>query len=319
MVRRRDRPERGREGKRPDGGSARSVAATSAARASSLLSGGVPAARVWRILGEEPGAALELVEVAARIKSGHANAVALAACEGPEWRVLAAAWSLAEHSGAPVARMLDRIAESLASLERLGERRSVLLAGPRATIRLVAALPLVALLFGAALGFDPLAVLLSPAGAAIAVLGVALLFAGVRWAKLLTDRLAAAEWVAGLEYELCWIALSGGASPQSALRSVADRIDAFGAQWVRLSALRGDGKVQSVLRAASAHGTPAGPMLLAEATAARAQALADLEQRAERLAVQVLLPIGVCVLPSFIVLGVIPVLMAVMGSLDPLV
>lgn len=32
---------------------------------------------------------------------------------------------------------------------------------------------------------------------------------------------------------------------------------------------------------------------------------------------RVLLPIGVCVLPSFIVLGVLPVLFAVMGSLGP--
>ncbi len=296
----------------------RSVAATAALRAASLLGGGVSSAKVWRVLGEEPGAPDELVEIAKRVASGQPGEVALAAVGDPEWRVLAAAWSLALHSGAPIARMLERMAEALVSLERVGNRRSVLLAGPRATIRLVSSLPLVAMLFGAILGFDPIAVMLSPAGAVLGALGGVLLLVGVRWAKVLADRLAAAEWVSGLECELCWIALSGGAAQHAALRNVADRADAFAVAWVRLGALRRDGAVQQVLRAATAHGTPAGSMLLAEAAAARARTLAELERQAERLAVSVLLPIGVCVLPSFIVLGVLPVLLAVMGSLGPI-
>lgn len=298
---------------------ARSVAAVSALRAAALLRGGVPAGKVWRVLGEEPGAPPQIVAIAERVSEGYENSVALASCLEPEWRVLAAAWALAQQSGAPIALMLERIAEALISLERLRERRSVLLAGPRATIRLVGALPIVALLMGALLGFDPLAVLLSPAGAILAVVGGLLLLFGVRWAKALTDRLASAEWVSGLECELCWIALSGGASQQVALRSVVDVVDRFGVGWVKFSTMRSDGSVCGVLRVATSHGTPAGPMLLTEASAARVRTLTELEREAERLAVRVLLPIGVCVLPSFIVLGVLPVLFAVMGSLGPIV
>ncbi len=292
--------------------------AAAALRAASLLRGGVPSSRVWRMLGEEVGAPPVLAALAARIASGHDSAGALAETDGPEWRLLAAAWRLAERSGAPLAEMLDRIAAALVSLERLGERRSVLLAGPRATIRLVAALPIVALLLGGALGFDPFAVLLGPVGALLASLGGALLLAGVHWARSLTSRLAAAQWVAGLECELCWIALSGGAVPADALRRVANEADRFAVEWVRLSALRRDGPVVSVLRAAAALGAPAGPMLLAEADAARSRLLAELERAAERLGVRVLLPIGLCILPSFVLLGVLPVLLAVMGSLGPL-
>lgn len=295
-----------------------SVAAGSALRAAVLLRGGVPAAKVWRVLGEEPGAPPQLVGIAERVSEGCENSRALASCAEPEWRVLAAAWALAQQSGAPVALMLERIADALVELERLRERRSVLLAGPRATIRLVGALPIVALLMGALLGFDPLAVLLSLAGAVIATVGGVLLLLGVYWAKTLTDRLASAEWVSGLECELCWIALYGGASQQRALRRVVDAIDQFGVSWVKLSSMRSEGTVHGVLRVATAHGTPAGPMLLAEANAARVRTLTGLEREAERLAVRVLLPIGVCVLPSFIVLGVLPVLFAVMGSLGPL-
>lgn len=296
----------------------RSPAARAALRAATLLRGGVPASQVWRRLAQEVDAPTELLDISQRIADGWSSAAALAACQGQEWRVLAVAWHLAEQSGAPISAVLERIAAALASLERLGQRRSVLLAGPRATIRLVAALPAVALFFGAILGFDPIPVLLSPAGAVLAVFGAVLLFAGVRWANRLTDQLAEAEWVSGLECELCWIGLSGGAAPVEALRRVVDGVDRARARWVRLSAMTRDGVVHTVLDAAAALGTPAGPMLLAEAESVRTRAFAELEREAERLGVRVLLPLGVCVLPSFIVLGVLPVLLAVMGSLGPL-
>lgn len=189
-----------------------STVASAALRAAALLRGGVPAMHVWRRLSEETDAAPELLDIAQRLADGWASAAALAACAGPEWRVLAVAWHLAEQSGAPLSAVLERLAEALNSLEKLSQRRSVLLAGPNATIRLVAALPIVALAFGALLGFDPFSVLLSGAGVTLAIVGVLLLLAGVRWAKLMTDKLTSAEWVSGLECELCWIALSGGRS-----------------------------------------------------------------------------------------------------------
>lgn len=102
------------------------------------------------------------------------------------------------------------------------------------------------------------------------------------------------------------------------MRRVVDSADRAGATWVRLSAMTKQGIVHSVVDAAASLGTAAGPMLLAEAEAARGRTLAELERQAERLAVRVLLPLGVCILPAFIVLGVLPVLLAVMGSLGPL-
>lgn len=251
-----------------DGTRTRSVAAAASLRAAALLRGGVPAAKVWRVLGEEPGAPPELVRIASCLTMGQSNERALASGDGQEWRVLAAAWSIAQQSGAPIARTLERIAEALASLERVSDRRAVLLAGPRATIRLVGSLPLVALLFGVVLGFEPFGVLLSPLGALLGVCGGVMLLAGVSWARALTDRLAKAEWVSGIECELSWIALSGGAAQQVAVRNVADRVVEFSAGWVKLSSLSRGGAVRAVLSAATAHGTPAGPMLLAEASAA---------------------------------------------------
>lgn len=295
----------------------RSPAIGAALRAAGLLRGGATAARVWRMIGSEPGASLELVRIAAALQRGETIAAALCAEDGEEWRVLATAWCIAEESGAPLAAVLERLAIALSSLERLAERRSVLLAGPRATIRLVSALPFVALLLATALGFDPIATMFHPAGISTVLIGCVLLLMGMRWARLLAARLASEEWVAGLECELLWVALAGGAAPAIALRRVADALDRFAPRWVKFSALGRNAGAQVVMRAAAALGTALGPMLLAEAEAARARSYAELERAAERLAVRVLMPIGVCVLPAFILLGVIPVLLAVLGSLEP--
>jgi tight adherence protein B len=83
---------------------------------------------------------------------------------------------------------------------------------------------------------------------------------------------------------------------------------------VSLSALRGDGPVRECLRTADSLGAPVGPLLLGAAETARARTQAELEREAERLAVRVLVPLGVCVLPAFVLLGVVPVLIAVLGG-----
>lgn len=267
-------------------------------RAAALLRAGMPESRVWRMLGRETPESAVLAGIADRIERGSPPAEALAAAGGPEWRMLAAAWGVAESSGAPIAPALERFAISLQSLDRLAERRKSLLAGPRATIRLVVALPPLALLLGAGLGFDPLPVLLSPVGVVLAAGGTVLLALGAAWARSQVRRVAAADRAAGWAFELAWIAIR----------------DAAHADWVRLPELREDGPVRECLRAAESLGSPAGPLLLGAAETARARTQAGLEQEAERLAVRVLVPLGVCVLPAFVLLGVVPVLMAVLGG-----
>lgn len=264
--------------------------AASVQRAISLLSGGVSAPRVRAGLFDGDGVT------------------------GPEWRVLGVAWQLAEQSGAPILAMLERFAEALRSLTRVAERRSVLLSAPRATIRLVAVLPPVALLLSALLGFDPLTALAGPAGRIAAIAGIALLCIGVKWADKLARRVEEADWVAGWEFELMVIALGGGAPPHTALLRVVDCADAARAEWVRLEQLGPEGAVPRAIVEAARLGVALGPLLLAEAETQRRRTHADLESAAERLGVRVLVPLALCVLPSFVLLGVVPVFVAVVSG-----
>lgn len=317
-------------------------AAGVAQRLGSLLRGGVPPARALELLaleatggaalndaasgGAAPGGAAlnstarggvpppEVGRVLRGLAEGLPAAEALAEGGSPAWRLLAVAWRLAETSGAPLAPALERIGAALRELERLEQRRAVLLAGPRATIRLVTALPPLALLLGAALGFDPLPVLLSPVGLMLITAGGALLAAGAAWGRRLQRSVGERDCVAGTELELLWITLGGGAPFVEARRRVIDGVDEFGAEWVPFARFTADGLLANTVAAARGTGSPLAPMLIEEAAAARRGAHAELESEAERLGVRVLLPLGLCVLPSFIVLGVVPVVISMLGG-----
>lgn len=253
--------------------------------------------------------------IAALVAAGTPVDHALAAQPDPPWRVLAAAWRLAEQSGAPLAPALERIGTACAELARLEERRSVLLAGPRATVRLVLALPVLAFGLGAALGFDPFAVLLTGPGAALLCGGSALMGAGIAWTRALHRQAERADTVAGLECELLWVALGGGAAPAQARLRTADAVDALAAEWVPLERFCRGELLDTTLATAAGTGAALGPLLLAEAGAARLRAEAQLERDAERFGVRILLPLGCCVLPAFVATGVAPVVLSMLGGL----
>ncbi|MEJ6489597.1 type II secretion system F family protein [Leucobacter sp. USCH14] len=292
----------------------RNEATVVAERAAALLRGGVPPARAFAVIAADASSTSATGVIAARITDGVPIPSALAANDAPEWRVLAVAWRLAEECGAPLAPALQRIAYALRELDQMRERRSVLLAGPRATVRMVAALPILALLLGVLLGFDPVPVLLSPAGAVIASVGTGLLGVGVHWSRVMQRRAANDDQIAGLPFELMWVALGGGAPPPAAARHVVDRVDHYGAEWVPFDGFCSGSSLHSTLAAAESAGVPMRPLLLEQADAERVASAARLEREAERLGVRVLLPLGVCVLPAFIVLGVVPVVLSMFGA-----
>jgi tight adherence protein B len=107
------------------------------------------------------------------------------------WLELAACLEVCEVSGAPVAAVLARLADRLETEEDTAELRKTALAGPRATVRLLAWLPFVGLGLGMAMGVDPLGVLLGgPFGWACLGTGLALVAAGRWWSHHLISAAA---------------------------------------------------------------------------------------------------------------------------------
>lgn len=75
-------------------------------------------------------------------------------------RYVAAAWSVADSAGGRVAVVLERLSEAMDSDDELRRELDAAMAGPRATIALLAGLPLLGLLLGEAVGAHPLHLLL---------------------------------------------------------------------------------------------------------------------------------------------------------------
>ncbi|WP_329622636.1 type II secretion system F family protein [Streptomyces sp. NBC_01255] len=96
---------------------------------------------------------------------------------------LAACWQVAVDGGAGLAAGLDRLEAALRDHHEQRERLRAELAGAWATVTVLAVLPAAGLALGAALGADPLRVLLhTPAGLGCLVVGGALEAAGLWWA-----------------------------------------------------------------------------------------------------------------------------------------
>lgn len=99
---------------------------------------------------------------------------------------LVAASRVAARLGAPLADTLEHVGREAVAAETRAARRRAALAGPRATARLLAWLPLLGLLVASLLGGDPVSTVLGGGAGAVSVTcGALALAVGRRWIRVL--------------------------------------------------------------------------------------------------------------------------------------
>ncbi len=305
-----------------------------------LLAAGVTPASSWQYLAEQSTGRvtvmLETVGGAARRGESVSDAILAAVTDVPDarmqgrsrrrsrrtragapppaeeiaaWRGVAAAWRVATDAGAPLAPTLREFSASLRSLAQIQRDLRVALAGPVATARMVMALPAVGVFFGLALGFDTVGTLFTTVpGLVCLVLGVGLMGGARAWNGHLVRGAKPTDFTPGLSLDLMAIAVSGGASLPRATAAVTEARESCGLPDDGGSAL------EEVLELSQRAGVPAAALLRSEADEARRAARSEGDRRAATLAVTLMLPLGICVLPAFMLLGVAPLLIAVISS-----
>ncbi len=294
------------------------LAASVIERLAVLLAAGVTPISGWRYVAEQ-GSGLSgewLKAVVAAVEDGRDVADAILerveqtrSGDTAAWRGVAAAWSVATVSGAPLAPTLHNFAASLRSLAQTQRDIVVALTAPAATARMVTGLPLVGILFGTLLGFDTLRTLFGTAsGWACLAVGGALIVAARAWNRRLIRKALPAEVTPGLSLDLLAIAVSGGTSIAKAVSVVTEACGRYG--------VTDDGRVAAadILSLSARAGIPAAVLLQSEAEQIRRLARNSSERAVALLAVTLMLPLGLCVLPAFMLLGVAPLVVAVISS-----
>lgn len=258
---------------------------------------------------------------------------------------------MSESAGAPLATSLERAAEHAEErIDALLGRQSAL-AAPRATGRILSWLPLLGLGLGVLMGSDPVGVLTgSLLGALTGMLGLGLAFAGRRWTAALVHRAevesvrtANAESEAekpaspagavpvdtALVLELLAAQLRAGLAPLAALGALAQALNSrslhtvcqrlqMGSGWGNAwsgSAAGTFGELRDALAPAYTGGAPSTALLLSLADAYRLSERRAAERAAGKLSVALVVPLGLCSLPAFICLGIVPILISLLPTL----
>jgi len=251
---------------------------------------------------------------------------------------------MSESAGAPLATSLERAAEHAEErIDALLGRQSAL-AAPRATGRILSWLPLLGLGLGVLMGSDPVGVLTgSVLGALTGLLGLGLAFAGRRWTAALVHR-AEVESAASngaeqtsnmppvdtaLVLELLAAQLRAGLAPLAALGTLAEALNSralhtvcqrlqMGSNWGSAwsgSAAGTFGELRDALAPAYTGGAPSTALLLSLADAHRLNERRAAERAAGKLSVALVVPLGLCSLPAFICLGIVPILISLLPTL----
>lgn len=277
--------------------------ATSVQTLAVLLQAGAVPVVAWRHLASIGDVHAE--SIVARVDAG-ASLIAAIDAEGGSWRDLAAAWEVATIVGAPLAEVLRMIAETIRDAASAADDVRIAMAEPAGTARLLLWMPFAGLLLGFALGFDTVGVIVgTPAGAGCVVAGLLLVLAARGWTARLLRRARPEPGTPGMRAELMAVALSGGASISRALRLVDESPASH----------RGDdARISSVLELSRSAGVPAAELLRASAGQERHASRVEGRMRAAKLSTKLLIPLGVCTLPAFLLLGVAPLLLSVLRS-----
>ncbi len=242
------------------------------------------------------GAQQALAEVAANLES-------LPSASVHRFNVV---WRVANRVGGSLSAALDRLAEVFAAESSHQLEIELAFAGPRSTARLVLWLPVVSLVLGELLGMRPFeAIFHTPLGFISVAIGVILMLFGRIWSHAILRRAQSEGHDPGLPFDLVNLGLSAGL-PVGDARIQAAKDFELEAESIK--------DLDELAAQSRRSGAQLSSLLSTAADLARQRKhYADSEQVA-RLGVRLMIPIGVLVLPAFVLMAIVPLAISLLSS-----
>lgn len=263
-----------------------------------------------------------LQKMSRRLVLGEATSEAvemLSSTFGPDGRCLQVLYGMFGKLGGDLARSVDALARTIENRRAAWRDTLAAVAGMTLSGRIIAGLPLLCLPLVPASDVS----FMDPAGLLLVILGVALAALGMRWMKHLTPQPAEVEDGACAVARSGAVALAGGASLSATLEAIArhapddirtdlehaHKLNLLGLSWpdcLRRTSNPGLIGMSLTLDRAARKGLPAADGLEAFAAHRDAEIAGELDRAIRRAPILMAVPLVVCVLPSFLLLGVVP-------------
>lgn len=225
-------------------------------------------------------------------------------------------WRLATSLGGPIVLALNRITEVFDRTQRNQQEVQLAFAGPQSTAKLVMWLPVLALVLSQLVGMNPLgAIVGSPLGALSVSVGAGLMVAGRWWTKRLLARALPNpdDSVAidrGAYLDCVLIGLQAGL-PLSQARQSADLEFESGFQAKPLT--ENFEALDAASELSRTTGAALTQILLSNADAFREKQRFEIASRISKLGVQLMIPLGLAVLPAFVLLAIVPIAVSLLA------
>lgn len=226
-------------------------------------------------------------------------------------------WRLATDHGGPVVLSLNRIADVFDKTQRNQHEVQLAFAGPQSTAKLVMWLPLLALLLAQLVGMNPLkAIFGSLLGALSVSIGAGLMVIGRLWtnrllAKALPNPDDPEAIDRGAYLDCVLIGLQAGLPLDQAKQSA--NLE-FEAGFATKPLAENNQALDAAAELSRKTGAALTQILMANADAFREEQRFEIATRISKLGVQLMIPLGLAVLPAFVLLAIVPIAISLLAN-----
>jgi tight adherence protein B len=210
---------------------------------------------------------------------------------------------------------LTRIADVFDRQQRNLNEVQLAFAGPQSTSRLVTGLPLVALALAQLVGMNPAAAITGSALGLVSVaLGVGLLALGQQWSKRLLSKAVPQTIDPGAFIDCVLIGLQAGLPLQVAREKAQVR---YQETFLEASSQQDELALDEAAELSRKSGAALSEILLANADRFRDELRYEISGRIARLGIKLMIPLGVAVLPAFILISIVPIAISLLSNGQP--